>query len=103
VGLPPFGTDAFLRTRLRAHLKQIKQDDYQIEKEGLEDLTEEELRLVWITRHTSYIMKPHRCIFINIHQFKYFLYVMIAWPSLGRITQHCISLIPSPSSLAYTL
>ena len=46
MGLAPFGTDAFLRTRLRTHLQQIKRDDYQIEKEGLENLTEEELRSV---------------------------------------------------------
>ena len=53
MGLAPFGTDAFLRTRLRTHLQQIKRDDYQIEKEGLENLTEEELRsvrgLLWAT------------------------------------------------------
>lgn len=46
VGIAPFGTDAFLRSRLRAHLQQIKQDDYAIEQEGLENLTEEELRAV---------------------------------------------------------
>ena len=46
VGFSPFGTDAFLRSRLRAHLQQIKQDDVEIEKEGLENLTEDELRAV---------------------------------------------------------
>ncbi len=46
VGISPFGTDAFLRNRLRAHLQQIKQDDVEIENEGLENLTEEELRAV---------------------------------------------------------
>lgn len=44
VGINPFGTDAFLRTRLRQHLQQIKQDDYEIEQEGLENMTEDELR-----------------------------------------------------------
>ena len=44
VGITPFGTDQFLRNRLRAHLSQIKNDDYQIEKEGLESLSEDELR-----------------------------------------------------------
>ncbi|KAJ9505326.1 hypothetical protein QJQ45_005737 [Haematococcus lacustris] len=44
VGISPFGTDSFLRSRLRAHLATIKQDDCEIEEEGLENLTEEELR-----------------------------------------------------------
>mmetsp|Transcript_18273 Transcript_18273/g.39333 ORF Transcript_18273/g.39333 Transcript_18273/m.39333 type:complete len:828 (+) Transcript_18273:252-2735(+) len=44
VGISPFGTDAFLVSRLRAHLQKVKSDDYEIEKEGLENLTEEELR-----------------------------------------------------------
>lgn len=44
VGIQPFGTDAFLRTRLRAHLTDIKGDDREIEEEGLENLTEDELR-----------------------------------------------------------
>ncbi|EFJ43438.1 hypothetical protein VOLCADRAFT_106866 [Volvox carteri f. nagariensis] len=44
VGINPFGTDQFLKNRLRAHLQQIKHDDYQIEREGLENLTEDELR-----------------------------------------------------------
>ncbi len=34
VGISPFGTDGFLRARLRQHLRQIKQDDYEIEQEG---------------------------------------------------------------------
>lgn len=34
VGISPFGTDAFLRSRLRKHLGQIKNDDYAIEQEG---------------------------------------------------------------------
>lgn len=45
VGIAPFGTDGFLRSRLRAQLQQIKQDDYAIEQEGLENLTDEELRV----------------------------------------------------------
>lgn len=44
VGISPFGTDAFLRSRLTSHLGQIKKDDYDIETEGLENLTEDELR-----------------------------------------------------------
>lgn len=44
VGISPFGTDAFLKTRLRAHLLEIKQDDLEIQHEGIETLTEEELR-----------------------------------------------------------
>ncbi|KXZ44449.1 hypothetical protein GPECTOR_67g289 [Gonium pectorale] len=44
VGISPFGTDQYLRNRLRAHLQQIKHDDYEIEREGLENLTEDELR-----------------------------------------------------------
>jgi hypothetical protein len=34
VGIAPYGTDAFLRNRLRQHLAQIKHDDYEIEQEG---------------------------------------------------------------------
>ncbi|PNW72719.1 hypothetical protein CHLRE_15g639150v5 [Chlamydomonas reinhardtii] len=44
VGISPFGTDAYLRNRLRQHLQQIKHDDFEIEAEGLENLTEDELR-----------------------------------------------------------
>ncbi|KAG1666318.1 hypothetical protein FOA52_004800 [Chlamydomonas sp. UWO 241] len=44
VGIAPFGTDAFLRNRLKSQLRQIKQDDLEIEEEGVEELTEEELR-----------------------------------------------------------
>jgi hypothetical protein len=35
VGISPFGTDAFLKNRLRQHLREIKQDDYEIEQEGV--------------------------------------------------------------------
>ena len=34
VGISALGADAFMRARLRAHLQQIKRDDYQIEQEG---------------------------------------------------------------------
>lgn len=44
VGIQPFGTDAFLRARLRLHLKEIKEDDRDIQNEGLDSLTEDELR-----------------------------------------------------------
>jgi len=44
VGIQPFGTDAFLRSRLRSHLQEIKEDDREIQDEGLESLTEDELR-----------------------------------------------------------
>eukprot|EP00891_Asterochloris_glomerata_P009122 jgi/Astpho2/9122/e_gw1.00133.93.1_t len=44
VGIPPFGTDAFLVSRLRAHLARIKSDDRAIKDEGLDALTDEELR-----------------------------------------------------------
>ncbi|GAB4818097.1 hypothetical protein N2152v2_005143 [Parachlorella kessleri] len=44
VGIQPFGTDAFLRSRLRAHLREIKADDREIQDEGLDSLTEDELR-----------------------------------------------------------
>lgn len=44
VGISPFGTDAFLKTRLRSHLIEIKSDDREIQKEGIENLTEDELR-----------------------------------------------------------
>ena len=44
VGIQPFGTDAFLAARLRAHLARIKADDRAIKEEGLDALTDEELR-----------------------------------------------------------
>ena len=44
VGIQPFGTDAFLRARLRLHLREIKEDDRDIQEEGLDSLTEDELR-----------------------------------------------------------
>ncbi|CAD7704609.1 unnamed protein product [Ostreobium quekettii] len=44
VGLSPFGTDSFLQTRLRAHLGYIKRDDLVIRSEGVDALTEDELR-----------------------------------------------------------
>ena len=44
VGIQPFGTDGFLRARLRNHLREIKEDDSDIQKEGLDSMTEDELR-----------------------------------------------------------
>ncbi|KAK9786798.1 hypothetical protein WJX73_003279 [Symbiochloris irregularis] len=44
VGIQPFGTDAFLAARLRSHLSTIKRDDRAIQEEGVDTLTEEELR-----------------------------------------------------------
>jgi len=44
VGITPFGTDAFLRSRLRAHLAKIKTDDADIRAEGIAALSDEELR-----------------------------------------------------------
>lgn len=44
VGISPFGTDIFLRGRLRAHLQKIKEDDADISSEGLNSLSEDELR-----------------------------------------------------------
>jgi hypothetical protein len=44
VGITPFGTDGFLRSRLRQHLAQIKRDDLDIKAEGLDSLTAEEMR-----------------------------------------------------------
>lgn len=44
VGIQPFGTDTFLRARLRSHLQNIKEDDREIQAEGLETLDDDELR-----------------------------------------------------------
>ena len=44
LAIPPYGTDAFLRGRLRAHLGALKQDDRLIQAEGLDSLTDDELR-----------------------------------------------------------
>ena len=44
VGIQPFGTDAFLAARLRGHLARIKADDRAIREEGLDALSDEELR-----------------------------------------------------------
>ena len=43
-GIQPFGTDAFLAARLRAHLARIKSDDRAIREEGVASLTDDELR-----------------------------------------------------------
>lgn len=44
MGINPFGTDAYLRFMLRRKLKSIKNDDKLIQAEGVESLTEAELR-----------------------------------------------------------
>ncbi|XP_057527863.1 uncharacterized protein LOC130806699 isoform X1 [Amaranthus tricolor] len=44
MGISPFGTDAYLRYMLRKRLKRIKDDDRLIQAEGIETLTEAELR-----------------------------------------------------------
>ncbi|XVF37513.1 hypothetical protein REPUB_Repub20aG0015200 [Reevesia pubescens] len=44
MGISPFGTDAYLRYMLRKRLQQIKNDDKLIQAEGVESLSEAELR-----------------------------------------------------------
>eukprot|EP00892_Ulva_mutabilis_P004804 jgi/Ulvmu1/2696/UM014_0152.1 len=44
LSLNAIGTEAFLRARLRTHLNELKADDREIKKEGLEQLTDDELR-----------------------------------------------------------
>ncbi|KAJ8753033.1 hypothetical protein K2173_011801 [Erythroxylum novogranatense] len=44
MGIKPFGTDAHLRFMLRKRLQEIKNDDKMIQAEGVESLSEEELR-----------------------------------------------------------
>nr|XP_027120026.1 mitochondrial proton/calcium exchanger protein-like [Coffea arabica]XP_027120027.1 mitochondrial proton/calcium exchanger protein-like [Coffea arabica]XP_027120028.1 mitochondrial proton/calcium exchanger protein-like [Coffea arabica] len=44
MGISPFGTDAYLRFMLRKRLKSIKNDDKLIQAEGVESLSEAELR-----------------------------------------------------------
>ncbi|KAF5733947.1 LETM1 and EF-hand domain-containing protein 1 [Tripterygium wilfordii] len=44
MGISPFGTDAYLRFMLRKRLQWIKQDDKLIQAEGVESLSEAELR-----------------------------------------------------------
>ncbi|KAI4353172.1 hypothetical protein L6164_002143 [Bauhinia variegata] len=44
MGISPYGTDAYLRYMLRKRLQQIKNDDKLIQSEGLESLSEAELR-----------------------------------------------------------
>ncbi|XP_052203195.1 LOW QUALITY PROTEIN: uncharacterized protein LOC127808667 [Diospyros lotus] len=44
MGINPFGTDAYLRYMLRKKLQQIKDDDKMIQAEGMESLSEQELR-----------------------------------------------------------
>jgi LETM1 and EF-hand domain-containing protein 1 len=44
MGINPFGTDAYLRYMLRKHLRKIKEDDKLIQEEGVDSLSETELR-----------------------------------------------------------
>ncbi|WCJ38921.1 LETM1-like protein [Euphorbia peplus] len=44
MGISPFGTDAYLRFMLRRRLQEIKNDDRMIKAEGVESLSEAELR-----------------------------------------------------------
>lgn len=44
MGISPFGTDAYLRYMLRKKLRWIKEDDKLIQAEGVESLSESELR-----------------------------------------------------------
>ncbi|MED6212132.1 hypothetical protein PIB30_080328 [Stylosanthes scabra] len=44
MGISPFGTDAYLRFMLRKRLREIKDDDKLIQEEGVESLSEAELR-----------------------------------------------------------
>ncbi|KAI4342858.1 hypothetical protein MLD38_027426 [Melastoma candidum] len=44
MGIQPFGTDAYLRFMLRNRLREIKNDDRMIQAEGVESLSEAELR-----------------------------------------------------------
>ncbi|XP_059665652.1 uncharacterized protein LOC132311656 [Cornus florida] len=44
MGISPYGTDAYLRYMLRKRLQQIKKDDRMIQAEGVETLSEQELR-----------------------------------------------------------
>ncbi|XP_057867757.2 uncharacterized protein LOC131075005 isoform X2 [Cryptomeria japonica] len=44
MGIKPFGTDAYLRYMLRSRLARIKEDDRMIQSEGIESLSEAELR-----------------------------------------------------------
>ncbi|OWM84774.1 mitochondrial proton/calcium exchanger protein-like isoform X2 [Punica granatum] len=44
MGISPFGTDAYLRYMLRRRLQRIKEDDRLIQAEGVESLSEDELR-----------------------------------------------------------
>ncbi|XP_061365725.1 uncharacterized protein LOC133309002 [Gastrolobium bilobum] len=44
MGISPFGTDAYLRYMLRKRLQRIKEDDKLIQSEGVDSLSEAELR-----------------------------------------------------------
>lgn len=58
-GIQPFGTDAFLRNRIRAHLRQLKEDDREIREEGLAALTDAELRDACRARAIRAPFGPH--------------------------------------------
>ena len=44
MGLQPYGTNSFLRFQLRRKLDALKEDDHLIRKEGIDSLSDEELR-----------------------------------------------------------
>jgi len=44
MGIQPYGTDNYLRYMLRKKIREIKEDDILIQSEGLESLSESELR-----------------------------------------------------------
>ncbi|KAG6469001.1 mitochondrial proton/calcium exchanger protein-like [Zingiber officinale] len=50
MGIPPYGTDNYLRFMLRRKLQKIKEDDKLIQAEGVESLSEEELRQAYTER-----------------------------------------------------
>lgn len=50
MGLSPYGPDVYLRQQLRKQLRAIKSDDEIIMKEGLESLTEEEIKQACLER-----------------------------------------------------
>ena len=44
VGISNLGTDGFLRYKLRTHLRKLREDDYDIRREGVDSLTDSEMR-----------------------------------------------------------
>ncbi|CAG9462497.1 unnamed protein product [Pedinophyceae sp. YPF-701] len=59
VGIAPYGSDAFLRARLRQHIISLKRDDIAISREGLDALTEGELREAARARGMRAPFGPH--------------------------------------------